>query len=189
VVESAGAGAARSRPGGGGGRGEILPGFILAIRLLLLTGARKGEILGLTWDMVDLDLGRIRLPDSKTGAKAFPLNQPAVELLGSVVRRDDQPYVCGGQIPGRPIVGLQKVWGRIRAKAGLEGVRLYDLRHTFASVGVGSGLGLTLVGGLLGHREPSTTARYSHLADDPLREASNQIGARIGKALEGTDPR
>ena len=152
---------------------------IYTIRLLSLTGARLGEIINLKWEYINWERGTLELPDSKTGAKTIYLNAPAKEILSGIIRRIDNPYVCYGTIAGRPIVNIQKSWRRVRAMAGLDDVRLHDLRHTFASVAVSSGMSLPMIGALLGHSEPRTTARYAHLASDPLIEAAEIIGRKI----------
>lgn len=150
-----------------------------AIRLLIFTGARRGEILGLQWDWVNLDAARLELPDSKTGAKFVYLPSAAVELLEKLPRVKDNPYVIVGGKKGTALVNLKDPWGAIRREAGLEDVRIHDLRHSFASVGAGGGASLPMIGALLGHSNPSTTARYAHLADDPLRAAADAIGEQI----------
>lgn len=152
---------------------------IYAIRLLSLTGARLGEILSLKWEYINWEKGTLELPDSKTGAKAIYLNAPAKDILSEIVRQTDNSYVCCGAVEGKPIVNIQKSWRRIRSMAGLEDVRLHDLRHTFASVAVSNGMSLPMIGALLGHSQPSTTARYAHLAADPLREAAEMVGNKI----------
>lgn len=152
---------------------------IEAIRLLMLTGARLREILDLKWEFIDWERNILSLPKSKTGAKTIYLNPQAVVILKRIVRQLDNPYVICGLKEGQPIVNLQKPWRRIRAMADLEDVRLHDLRHTFASVAVMNGMSLPIVGALLGHSKPQTTARYAHLAADPLREAAELIGNKI----------
>jgi integrase len=156
---------------------------ILAFRLLLFTGARLREILNLEWRHVDLDRGLILLPDSKTGAKTLVMSAPVADLLRHQVRTG--PYVIPGVNPDRPRSDLKKPWAAIQRHAGLEGVRIHDLRHTFASIGAGASLGLPIVGKLLGHSQPATTARYAHLDADPLRRASNLIGSHLAAALAG----
>jgi integrase len=157
------------------------PEVVLAFRLLLFTGARLGEILTLEWQHVDMGRGLIFLPDSKTGRKTIVLSTPALELLRNAQRAGR--YV----IPGANETGhrsdLKKPWDAIQRHAQLEGVRIHDLRHTFASIGAGASLGLPIVGKLLGHTQPATTARYAHLDSDPLRRASNIIGEKIATAL------
>ena len=162
-----------------------LPSVIAAIRLLLFTGARLSEILTLRREHVDIEERCLRLPDSKTGAKTIYLPPAALEVLAGLERRDDNPYVIAGAKPGAHLVNLQKPWRRIRKKAGLDDVRIHDLRHSFASMAVAGGLSLPVIGALLGHTQPATTARYAHLAADPLRQAANLIGARIGAAMKG----
>jgi integrase len=162
------------------------PGAVLAVRLLLLTGARRDEILGLRWQDVDLDTGTLNLPDSKTGKKSIPLGPAAVELLAAAPRLEGSAYVIPGRRrPDTPFVGIQRPWARIRARAGLGDVRLHDLRHSFASVGVAANLGLPVLGAILGHRHPATTARYAHLDDDPRRAAAARISNQIAADLNG----
>jgi integrase len=157
-----------------------------AIRLLLLTGGRRGEILGLQWEHVDFDQRCLRLPDSKTGAKVVYLNPPALEALAKLPRVEGNPYVFPGTVEQMPVGGIDKVWFRVRALAGLKGVRLHDLRHSFASMGVAGGLSLPVIGALLGHKHPATTGRYAHLSADPLRAANDVIGMRIAAAMTHT---
>ena len=153
---------------------------IYAIRLLSLTGARLGEILKLKWCYVNWENGTLNLPDSKTGEKRIYLNEPAKDILARVIRQADNPYVVCGSKPGSHIVNLQKSWRRVRSNADLSDVRLHDLRHTFASVAVSSGMSLPLIGALLGHSQPRTTARYAHLASGPMKDAVEKIGAKVG---------
>lgn len=152
---------------------------VFAIRLLSLTGARLSEILTLKWEYINLEQGTLELPDSKTGAKSIYLNEPAKDILSEIVRQADNPYVICGSKQGGHIVNLQKSWRRVRERAKLEDVRLHDLRHTFASIAVSSGMSLPVIGALLGHSQPRTTARYAHLAADPLKEAAELIGRKI----------
>jgi integrase len=154
-----------------------------AIRLLLFTGCRLREILHLKWEHVDLERGLLFLPDSKTGRKTVILNAPALALLSELKRLG--PYVIPGDDPERPRADLKRPWDAVSKYAGLEGVRLHDLRHTYASFGAGSGLGLPVIGKLLGHSQASTTQRYAHLDNDPLRRATEHIGSQIAEALEG----
>jgi|SRR5882724_1137297 len=156
---------------------------ILAIRLLLLTGARKSEILTLRWSEVDMERSCLRLSDSKTGKKLIRLGDAALKLLAGVSRQEGNPYVCFGERAGQYFLGLQRPWQRVQKEAGLQGIRLHDLRHTHASVGAGAGFGLPIIGRLLGHTQPVTTARYAHLADDPLQHAADHISAEIAGHL------
>jgi integrase len=164
------------------------PYTVAALRLLIFTGARLGEILGLRWDWIDLEAGLIRLPDSKTGAKPVYLNAPARSLLATLPRVAGNPHVIVGAKEGAALVNLEKPWRRIRRAAGLADVRIHDLRHSFASVGAGMGEGLPIIGKLLGHHTPATTARYAHLSADPIRAANEKIGARIVAAMNASEP-
>lgn len=161
------------------------PAAIAAIRLLILTGARKSEILGLQWPVVNWERQTLDLADSKSGPKPVYLNPPALQVLKELhdARSDDSPWVIGGRSAGKPFVGLSHVWLRIRERAGLDGVRLHDLRHSFASVAAANGASLPVIGALLGHTQPATTARYAHLAADPLKEASTRAGERIAALM------
>lgn len=160
-----------------------MPGVLTAIRLLVLTGARLSEILNLRWEDVDLDLEIIQIQDSKTGYKILPLSSPAVEVLEKAPHLENNPWVCPGARIGRHLVNLQKPWRRLRADARLDDVRLHDLRHSFASMGAADGMGLPIIGALLGHKRASTTERYAHLANDPLRKATDRIGKKIAEAM------
>lgn len=158
---------------------QASPMAVAAIRLLLFTGARLSEILTLKWEHVDLDKSALRLPDSKTGAKTILLNGPALALLQSLPRMQGNPYVIFGDKAGQHLIGLQKIWERIRAAAGLDDLRLHDLRHSYASTAVAAGYSLHITGKLLGQTQAATTHRYAHLADDPLRKATEAVGGRI----------
>ncbi len=161
---------------------------IAAIRLLTLTGARLSEILTLRWEHVNFDRSVLRLSDSKTGPKTIYLNAPAVELISQLPRIENNPYVIPGQKDGARLINLGKPWRLIRTEAKLDDVRLHDLRHTFASIGAGVGLGLPVIGALLGHTQAATTQRYAHLADDPLRQGVDLIGKKITDALTPNKP-
>lgn len=179
----------------------IGPHAAAALRLLIFTGARLREILHLEWEQIDFERGLLLLPTSKTGKKTIVLNGPALAVLNGLPRIG--VYVIAGTSAGendeRPRADLKKPWKAISNRAGLDGVRIHDLRHTHASVGAGAGLGLPIIGKLLGHTQSSTTQRYAHLDSDPLRKASEQIadhlalamGERIGTSasLRGTGPR
>ncbi len=160
-----------------------------AIRLLALSGARKGEILSLHWQRdsngagyIDFDRPCLHLLDSKTGEKRVPLGAPALELLNKLPRIEGTPFVFHGKAGGH-YAGLQKVWSQIRQRAGLDGVRIHDLRHSYASTAVAAGDSLYLVGKVLGHQQASTTQRYAHLSDDPLREVADRTARQIAGAM------
>ncbi|MBM3545299.1 MAG: DUF4102 domain-containing protein [Alphaproteobacteria bacterium] len=163
--------------------GIELPSAIAAARLLILTGCRLGEIMTLKWDYVDIAGKALRLPDSKTGAKVVHLGQPAIDVLKKIVRVENNPWVIVGALPGCRLTDLQPFWQRVRARAGLKDVRIHDLRHTFASTAVASGQGLPMIGKLLGHTQVQTTARYAHLADQPVKDAADQVAGNIGAWL------
>jgi integrase len=156
---------------------------VAAIRLLALTGCRRGEIVGLRWADVDLERRFLQLRDSKTREKAVYLSAGAVDVLESLPRFAKNPFVIAGGGAGKPSGAVDKTWSRVRKRAGLPDVRLHDLRHTFASVGAGASVGLPIIGKLLGHTQASTTARYAHLANDPIRAAADAIGATIAAAM------
>lgn len=171
--------------GGGGGDRPLSPHVIAAIRLLIFTGARLGEILNLEWAHVDLERALLLLPDSKTGKKTVFLSAPAMDVLSTIPRIKSNPYVICGNKDKAHLVNLQKPWRRIRKKAGLGDVRLHDLRHSFASIAASGGLSLPMIGKLLGHTQTATTERYAHLASDPLRAANEAIGQRIATVMKG----
>ena len=126
----------------------------------------------------------IEIIESKTGKKTVILNAPALEVLNGLDRAR-LPSVVPGDDPSKPRADLKRPWAAVAKRAGLDGLRLHDLRHTYASFGAGGGLGLPIIGQLLGHTQASTTQRYAHLDSDPLRRASEHIGGRIAAALEG----
>ena len=154
---------------------------VAAIRLLMLTGCRLSEIMTLRWENVVLESAELRLPDSKTGAKVVHLGAAAVAVLRGIARVEGNPWVIAGRRPGSRIASLHYPWALIRKRAGLEDVRLHDLRHSFASGGLLVGEGLPMIGKLLGHSQVQTTARYAHLADDPVKAAADRIAGRIAE--------
>jgi integrase len=165
-------------------RREIISPFATgAIRLLLFTGCRRGEILSLRWEEVDLERGTLLLSDPKAGRRYVLLSAPAQAVLADLLRIRIGAYVIAGDDPDRPRHDLNRPWRAIARRAGLEGVRLHDLRHSFASFGAASHLGLPVIGKLLGHRQAQTTLRYAHLADDPLRRASQTVAGTIAEAM------
>ena len=164
---------------------------IAAIRLLLFTGARRGEILKLKWAEVDTAAAtiKVRSKEAKTikgeaaGFKTLHLSPPALEVLASLPVGVDNPYVIQGGKQGMALVNLKDPWKWIRQTASLTDVRLHDLRHSFASVAAAQGASLPIIGALLGHAQPATTARYSHLAANPLKATTSAIGNNIAAAL------
>ena len=162
-----------------------LPSVMSCIWLLIFTGCRLSEILTLRWDDVDFEAQCLRLPMSKTGSKVVHLGAPALEVLAGIDRVEGNPYVIVGQKARTHLVNMQKPWRRIRKRAGLDDVRLHDLRHTFASFGAGAGLSLPIIGKMLGHTQPQTTQRYAHLAPDPVKQAVVEVSATIAAAMRG----
>ena len=156
--------------------GTVRPWLAAAIKLLLFTGARRNEIMHLKWSMVKLDDHQLHLPDSKTGEKIIHLNEPAIEVLRSMQSGKPDDFVFPGRTPGFPIANIGESWRRIRPLFGFHDVRLHDLRHTFASIGVSNGMSLAQIGKLLGHTQPKTTARYAHVDVRAVREGAEKIG-------------
>ena len=149
------------------------------IRLLLLTGARSGEVLAARWADIDLKEGIWTKPGATTKQKTehrVPLSAPAMQLLASLP--NDNEFVFPGRGGGHR-TDLKKPWPKICKAAKIAGVRVHDLRHTYASLLASAGFSLPMIGALLGHTQPQTTARYAHLFDDPLRKATESVGAII----------
>ena len=165
------------------------PAAIAAVRLLILTGCRLNEIMTLKWAYVDFQAGALRLPDSKTGARVVHIGPPALAVLESIERRADNPYVIAGKKPGTHLTDLQHPWRRIRKRAGIDDVRIHDLRHSFASGAVALGESLPMIGKLLGHTQVQTTARYAHLAADPVKAAAERVSGQIAALLGESAPR
>ena len=163
--------------------GEETHAAVACIRLLLLTGCRLREIQTLKWEYVDFDAYCLRLPDSKTGAKVVNVGQAAIDVLKDVARLEDNPYVIVGTKPAAHLTDMQRPWRRIRKRAGISDVRIHDLRHTFASAGLALGEGLPMIGKLLGHTQVQTTARYAHLASDPVKQAAERVADQLGTLL------
>jgi integrase len=160
-----------------------LPSAILAVRLLIFTGCRLNEIMTLKWEHIDFTDRALRLPDSKTGAKVVHLGQPAIEHLQAAGRIKGNPWVIAGALESKRLSDLQPFWQRVRARAGLKDARIHDLRHTFASTAIAAGQGLPMIGKLLGHTQVQTTARYAHLAADPVRSAADSVATSLQQAL------
>ena len=164
--------------------GSVWPPAIAAIRLLLLTGCRRSEILTLRWDDVDRTAGELRLRDAKAGPRMVPLTRPLMVVLDGIARVPGSPWVIVGKRRNGCLTNLDPYWQPIRAKAGLEDVRIHDLRHSYASRALALGESLPAIGKLLGHRKVSTTARYVHLMQDAAKAAASRVGDSIGAHLE-----
>ena len=152
---------------------------VAAIRLLLLTGCRKGEILNLRWDQVDLEGGELNLPDTKTGPRTISLSPEAAAVLSRIPRLADNPFVIPGKLKGKAMRNLNDPWDIICERAGLEDMRLHDCRHSYASRALALGESLPMIGRLLGHTQVETTARYAHLARDSVRESAVRVADSI----------
>lgn len=160
---------------------------IAVLRFLMLTGWREGEALKLTWTAIDFGRGAVTLPDTKTGRSVRELGAPALLLLEELksLQKDDNPYVFFGAREREHFADTARLWDCVRYAAGLSDVRLHDLRHGYASVGLASGLTLPVIGALLGHRDVATTSRYAHLADTARKRAADLTAATIAAALTG----
>ncbi len=159
------------------------------VRLCLLTGCRSGEAFGATWDQFDLDAGQWVKPGATTKQKTehhVPLSAAAVVLLKGIRHAAfaDGQWVFPGREPDAHLFDIRGPWQAIMKAAGIEGVRLHDLRHTYASILASAGASLPMIGALLGHTQPATTARYTHLFDDPLRKMTDEVG----HVVTGTKP-
>lgn len=155
-----------------------------AIWLLVLTGSRRSEVLNATWDQFDLEKGVWTKPAHTTKQKRMehlPLSSQAIDLLKGMKETAEGKHLFPGRVPGQPLQDIKRGWQTVCKKAGLQDVRIHDLRHTHASHLVSSGLSLSIVGKLLGHTQASTTQRYAHLADEPLRQAAELFGAKAKK--------
>lgn len=162
------------------------PHHVTIIRLLLLTGARKNEIARLRWSEVDFERGLLQLEDSKTGRRPIHLGAPALAMLSGVERTESRFVFPDPRDPGLPIRNLDWAWVGFRKRADLDGLRIHDLRHSFASVGIAGGSGLFLIRKLLGHSHITTTQRYAHLADDPVKAAADKIASAVAAAMVGS---
>ncbi len=166
--------------------GTESPYAVAAFQLLILTGCRLSEIQKLKWEYVGA--GYLNLPESKTGARRIPLAPETQAILERLTRVPGNPYVIASEAEGQHVRNLHHPWRRISKRAGLDHVRIHDLRHTYASNAVMQGLNIVMVGKLLGHSQVQTTMRYAHLADDPVRNAANQVTGVLEKTLKSAPP-
>jgi integrase len=164
-----------------------------AVRLQLLTGARLGEVLRARWSDIDLERGVWTKPSHHTKQKRtehIPLSGPTLTLLSDMRGKADanEANLFPGDASGRPLQDIKKFWKAVTRQAGINDYRLHDNRHTHASHLVSSGLSLEIVGRLLGHTNPNTTKRYAHIADSPLRAATETFGAKLNALQGGSRP-
>jgi integrase len=183
---------AKHRPRTGRAAGDLAPAnpyAIAAIRLLILTGCREGEILSLRWDMVDTERGFLRLSNTKTGASVRPLPATARAVLERLPKLAGSPYVLPGARPDTHLREINRVWYAVRHAAGLPEVRLHDLRHSYASAAASAGTPLLVIRALLGHKDTKTTARYAHLLDAPVQTATDATACQLAGVARGTTQR
>ena len=159
--------------------GRLSPHAAGALRLLMLTGCRRNEILTLRWEDVHLEAGELRLRDSKTGPRTISLSRAAVSVLAALPRAPGNPWVIPGAKPGARLSSLFAPWRRVRSAAGLDDVRIHDLRHSYASRALALGESLPVIARLLGHAQIQTTARYAHLTRDSVQHAATRIAQDI----------
>jgi integrase len=163
--------------------GKVGPFGAAGLRLALFTGARSGEVTAIQWGHIDWQRRLVRLPDSKTNEpRTIHLSDAAVEVLKTVPRVG--PYVIAGAVPEEPYKNLSRAWIVARAYAGLQDVRLHDLRHSYASLAAGRGVPLQMIGKLLGHKVVATTQRYAHLARDAAAAVNDELGAAMQVAIK-----
>ena len=164
--------------------GKVSASGIAAFRLLMLTGCRRNEIRTLRWEDVDLGAGELRLRDAKTGARWVALSPAATRVFAALQRFPDNPWVITGSRAGQRLANLNAQWVVVRKRAGLEDVRIHDLRHSFASRALALGEGLAMIGKLLGHRQVQTTARYAHLARESVKTSAARVAESIAADME-----
>ena len=161
------------------------PHIVAIVRLLMLTGCRFGEIAALEWDWIRGK--RIHLPDSKSGPRTVWLCDAARTVIDAIPRYGEEcPYLFPGRPPTRPVDTIAFHWDRIRKEADLPGLRLHDLRHSWASVAAMNGVGMVTIAKLLGHALVETTERYVHLSDRSVADAADRVSGRINAALAGS---
>lgn len=163
--------------------GKLGPHAAAGLRIALFTGARSGEITAIQWSHIDWDRKQVRLPDSKGNEpRTIHLSDAAIEVLKALPRVGS--YVVAGAKRGEAYKNLTRAWGTAREYAGLQDVRLHDLRHSFASLAAGRGLSLQTIGALLGHKVAATTMRYAHLSRGHVASANDELGAAMQAAIK-----
>jgi integrase len=161
---------------------------IQAVRLLALTGCRKGEIVSLTWPEVDLEAHPLRLANTKEGFSVRPLGQAAVDLLDGLPHHAKSDTVIASGNDGTPFLGLPRAWGRIAARVKLKAVTLHTLRHSFATTANTLGCSEPTIAAMLGHSRGTMTSRYVHVVDDALLAAADSVSGAIARAMAGEKP-
>ena len=169
------------RPPPGPGRSSLCPGSRAGAAKG--TGCRKTEIMSLPWEHVDLDRAEMRIVDGKTGSRTVHLSPSAVNVLADLPRVPGIPWVLPGTKPGTHMADIDTAWRTIRRRAGLDDVRIHDIRHSFASRALALGEGLPIIGRLLGHRQAETTARYAHLDRAAVSKSAERVAVRIAEYL------
>jgi integrase len=159
-----------------------------AIRLLALTGCRRGEVQGLKWREVDLDSRQLRLGSTKEGYSLRPLGKAAADLLASIPRHEDSELVVASGKAGGPYIGLRHAWSRIAERAKLKGMTLHTLRHSFATTANTLGCSEPTIAAMLGHSRGTMTSRYVHVVDDTLLAAADRVAGAIAHAMAGGKP-
>lgn len=160
------------------------PMLAYIVPMLILTGARKREVLDARWEDFDLVRCLWRIPITKSGkARHVPLSDGAVQLLSTVPRKEDCPWAFANPKTGKPFVSIFYSWDTARKRAGLAEVRIHDLRHSFASLLVNAGRTLYEVQHILGHTQVKTTQRYAHLSQSTLRDAANEATRAVGSVM------
>ena len=165
--------------------GSVARPAATALRLLILTGCRRDEILTLRWDDVDRHSRELRLRDSKSGPCMVALTQAAEGVLDGIRRTPGNPWVIVGEAPGTRLMTLKSTWRRVKQRAGLHDVRLHDLRHSYATRALALGESLTMIGKLLNHAQMQSTARYAHIMVDAERASAARVGDSIAAHVAG----
>ena len=161
------------------------PTGLAALQALLLTGCRRNEVLALPWAWIDAKAGCIRFGDTKSGAQLRPIGARAAQFLASQSVKEGSPWVFPADHGDGHFIGLPRVLKRLCARAGIEGVTIHTLRHSFAAAAAELGFSELTIAGLLGHRLPGVTARYAHVPDRALVSAADQVAAYLADALDG----
>ena len=158
--------------------------ILTAIKMLMLTGCRTGEILSLRWEQIDFQTQKMNLLDTKTGARSIHLSPASIDVLHSLPSTEG--YVFKSSIQNKKLTTLRHVWKKICKLAKINDVRVHDLRHTYASYAVSKGYSLPIVSKMLGHADIKTTQRYAHLMDDPVNQAIDKTSDLLDKLVKAS---